>query len=117
MQQTAAGVGVPIFPAIIDRMYAHVVEHMLFMACSRFLRALLTQAVQEVGQGRSQPPTGRGCLFPCTFIRPFKTLSSAISSATTTLSWPRPLQRMTIAERYTIRYMYVIKCMVFVNFS
>lgn len=58
VQQTAAGVGVPIFPAIIDRMYAHVVEHMLFMACSRFLRALLTQAVQEVGQG-AEPASNR----------------------------------------------------------
>ena len=51
VQRTAARIGVRVFPAIIDRMYAHVVEHMLFMACSRFLRALLTQAVQEAGQG------------------------------------------------------------------
>ena len=49
VQQTAAAVGIHIYPAVIDRMYAHVVEHMIFMACSRFLRAILTQAVQESG--------------------------------------------------------------------
>jgi len=49
VQQTAAAIGIHIYPAVIDRMYAHVVEHMIFMACSRFLRAILTQAVQESG--------------------------------------------------------------------
>ena len=64
VQQTAAGIGVRIFPAIIDRMYAHVVEHMLFMACSRFLRALLTQAVQEVGQGAEPTSNQERVLVP-----------------------------------------------------
>ena len=49
VQQTAAAIGIHIYPAVIDRMYAHVVEHMIFMACSRFLRAIITQAVQESG--------------------------------------------------------------------
>lgn len=49
VRQTAAAIGIHIYPAVIDRMYAHVVEHMIFMACSRFLRAILTQAVQESG--------------------------------------------------------------------
>lgn len=50
VQQTAARIGISIYPAVIDRMYAHVVEHMIFMACSRFLRAILNQSVQEAGR-------------------------------------------------------------------
>ncbi len=50
VQQTAARIGIRVYPAVIDRMYAHVVEHMLLMACSRFLKAILTQTVQETGR-------------------------------------------------------------------
>ena len=50
VQQTAAGVGIRIYPAVIDRMYAHVVEHMIYVSCTRFLRGILAQAVQGAGQ-------------------------------------------------------------------
>lgn len=49
IQQTAAGIGIKVYPAVIDRMYAHVVEHMIYMSCARFLRSILIQATQESG--------------------------------------------------------------------
>ena len=51
IQQTAAGIGIRVYPAVIDRMYAHVVEHMIYMSCARFLRSILMQATQEAGRG------------------------------------------------------------------
>lgn len=50
IQQTSASVGIHIYPAVIDRMYAHVVEHMVYISCTRFLRGILAQAVQGAGQ-------------------------------------------------------------------
>ena len=50
VQQTAASLGINIYPAVIDRMYAHVVEHMVYMSCTRFLKAILMQALQEAGR-------------------------------------------------------------------
>lgn len=50
VQQTAASIGIHIYPAVIDRMYAHVVEHMVYMSCTRFLKAVLTQSLQEAGR-------------------------------------------------------------------
>lgn len=50
VQQTAASLGIHIYPAVIDRMYAHVVEHMVYMACTRFLKTILTQSLQEAGR-------------------------------------------------------------------
>ena len=50
VQQSAAGIGLRIYPAVIDRMYAHVVEHMIYISCTRFLRGILGQAVQGAGQ-------------------------------------------------------------------
>lgn len=50
VQQTAASIGIHIYPAVIDRMYAHVVEHMIYISCARFLRGILGQAVQGAGQ-------------------------------------------------------------------
>lgn len=50
IQQTAAGIGIRVYPAVIDRMYAHVVEHMIYMSCARFLRSILIQATQEAGR-------------------------------------------------------------------
>lgn len=50
IQQTAASIGIHIYPAVIDRMYAHVVEHMVYMSCTRFLKAVLTQSLQEAGR-------------------------------------------------------------------
>ena len=50
VQQTAAAVGIHIYPAVIDRMYAHVVEHMIYISCTRFLRGVLAQAVQGSGK-------------------------------------------------------------------
>ena len=47
VQQTAGSIGISIYPAVIEKMYAHVVEHMIFMACSRFVKAILTEAVNE----------------------------------------------------------------------
>ena len=47
VQQTAAAIGIPIYPAVIDRMYAHVVEHMIYMACTKFTRCILDRAVSE----------------------------------------------------------------------
>ena len=47
VQQTAAAIGIPIYPAVIDRMYAHVVEHMIYMACTKFARCILDRAVSE----------------------------------------------------------------------
>ena len=58
VQQTAAGVGVRVYPAVLERLYAHVVEHMLFMACSKFLRAVLSEAVREAGRGSGREDTG-----------------------------------------------------------
>lgn len=49
IQQTAASIGIKVYPAVIDRMYAHVVEHMIYMSCARFLRSILVQATQEAG--------------------------------------------------------------------
>ena len=49
IQQTAASIGISVYPAVIDRMYAHVVEHMIYMSCARFLRSILIQATQEAG--------------------------------------------------------------------
>lgn len=50
IQQTAASLGIHIYPAVIDRMYAHVVEHMVYMSCTRFLKAILVQSLQEAGR-------------------------------------------------------------------
>lgn len=50
VQQTSASLGINIYPAVIDRMYAHVVEHMVYMSCTRFLKAILMQALQEAGR-------------------------------------------------------------------
>lgn len=50
VQQASASLGVHIYPAVIDRMYAHVVEHMIYISCARFLRGILGQAVQGAGQ-------------------------------------------------------------------
>ena len=50
VQQTAASLGIHIYPAVIDRMYAHVVEHMVYMSCTRFLKAILMQSLQEAGR-------------------------------------------------------------------
>ena len=50
VQQTAGGIGIHIYPAVIDRMYAHVVEHMIYISCARFLRGVLGQAIQGAGQ-------------------------------------------------------------------
>ena len=50
VQQTASSIGIHIYPAVIDRMYAHVVEHMMYISCARFLRGILGQAVQKAGQ-------------------------------------------------------------------
>ncbi len=50
VQQSAASIGLHIYPAVIDRMYAHVVEHMIYISCTRFLRGILGQAVQGAGQ-------------------------------------------------------------------
>ena len=47
VQQTAGSIGISIYPAVIEKMYAHVVEHMIFMACSRFVKVILTEAVNE----------------------------------------------------------------------
>ena len=47
VQHTAGTIGISIYPAVIEKMYAHVVEHMIFMACSRFVKAILTEAVNE----------------------------------------------------------------------
>lgn len=49
IQQTAAGLGIRVYPAVIDRMYAHVVEHMIYMSCTRFLKTILMQAQHEAG--------------------------------------------------------------------
>ena len=51
IQQTASSIGIRIFPAVIDRMYAHVVEHMMYISCARFLRGILGQAIQGAWQG------------------------------------------------------------------
>ena len=50
VQQTSASLGIHIYPAVIDRMYAHVVEHMIYMSCTRFLKAILMQSLQEAGR-------------------------------------------------------------------
>lgn len=50
VQQTAAAIGIHIYPAVIDRMYAHVIEHMIYISCTRFLKGVLAQAVQGAGQ-------------------------------------------------------------------
>ena len=51
IQVTASSIGIKIFPAVIDRMYAHVVEHMIYISCTRFLRGILGQAIQGAWQG------------------------------------------------------------------
>lgn len=51
IQQTGSSIGIRIFPAVIDRMYAHVVEHMMYISCARFLRGILGQAIQGAWQG------------------------------------------------------------------
>ena len=50
IQRAAAGIGIRVYPAVIDRMYAHVVEHMIYMSCARFLRSILMQATHEAGR-------------------------------------------------------------------
>ena len=50
VQRTASSIGIHIYPAVIDRMYAHVVEHMVYMSCTRFLKAILMQSLQEAGR-------------------------------------------------------------------
>ena len=50
IQQTAASLGISIYPAVLDHMYAHVVEHMIYMSCTRFLKAILMQSLQEAGR-------------------------------------------------------------------
>ncbi len=51
IQKTASTIGIKIYPAVIDRMYAHVVEHMIYISCTRFLRGILGQAIQGAWQG------------------------------------------------------------------
>ena len=50
VQRTAAAIGICIYPAVIDHMYAHVVEHMIYMACTKFARMIMDRAVTESAQ-------------------------------------------------------------------
>ena len=65
IQRTASSVGIRIFPAVIDRMYAHVIEHMMYVSCTRFLRGILGQAIQGAWQGEE------GCLSQDRILTPF----------------------------------------------
>ena len=76
VQQTAAAIGIPIYPAVIDRMYAHVVEHMIYMACTKFARAILDHAVNESAQQVESDSSEERCLVPLHIYRAVKNLQS-----------------------------------------
>ena len=76
VQQTAAAIGIPIYPAVIDRMYAHVVEHMIYMACTKFARGILNRAVSESAQQVEGDSSEERTLVPLHIYRAIQSLDT-----------------------------------------
>ena len=69
VQRTAAAIGIRIYPAVIDRMYAHVVEHMIYMACTKFARVVMDRAVTESAQEVEGDSNDERCIVPLHIYR------------------------------------------------
>lgn len=79
VQQTAAAIGIRIFPAVIDHMYAHVVEHMIYMACTKFARVIIDRAITESAQqveGEEESSSDERCIVPLHIYHAVKSLES-----------------------------------------
>ena len=74
VQQTAAATGIRIYPAVIDRMYAHVVEHMIYMACTKFARVIMDRAVTESAQEVEGDSNDERCIVPLHIYRAVESL-------------------------------------------
>ena len=74
VQQTAAAIGISIYPAVIDRMYAHVVEHMIYMACTKFARVIMDRAVNESAKQVETDSNEERCLVPLHIYRAVESL-------------------------------------------
>jgi hypothetical protein len=69
VQRTAAAIGIRIYPAVIDQMYAHVVEHMIYMACTKFARVIMDRAVTESAQEVEGDSNDERCIVPLHIYR------------------------------------------------
>ena len=76
VQRTAAAIGIHIYPAVIDRMYAHVVEHMIYMACTKFARAIMDRAVSESARQVEAESNEERCIVPLHIYRTVRSLES-----------------------------------------
>ena len=76
VQRTAAVIGIHIYPAVIDRMYAHVVEHMIYMACTKFARVIMDRAVTESAREVEANSNQERCIVPLHIYRAVESLDS-----------------------------------------
>ena len=76
VQQTAGAIGIRIYPAVIDRMYAHVVEHMIYMACTKFARMIMDRAVNESARQVEGDSNEERCIVPLHIYRAVESLES-----------------------------------------
>ena len=76
VQRTAAAIGIRIYPAVIDRMYAHVVEHMIYMACTKLARVIMDRAVTESAQQVEDSSSQERCIVPLHIYRAVESLGS-----------------------------------------
>ena len=74
VQRTAAAIGIRIYPAVIDHMYAHVVEHMIYMACTKFARIIMDRAVTESAQQLEGVSNEERCIVPLHLYRAVENL-------------------------------------------
>lgn len=74
VQRTAAAIGIRIYPAVIDRMYAHVVEHMIYMACTKFARVIMDRAVTESAGQVEGDSNDERCIVPVHIYRAVESL-------------------------------------------
>lgn len=95
VQRTAAAIGISIYPAVIDRMYAHVVEHMIYMACTKFARIILDRAVNLSAQEVETDSNEERCLVPLHIYRAVESLESCDFLTNSYMGLPPPEATVT----------------------
>lgn len=90
VQRTAAAIGISIYPAVIDRMYAHVVEHMIYMACTKFARVIMDRAVNESAKEVKTDLNEERCLVPLHIYRAVESLESCDFLTNAYMGLPSP---------------------------
>ena len=90
VQRTAAAIGISIYPAVIDRMYAHVVEHMIYMACTKFARVIMDRAVNESAKEVKADLNEERCLIPLHIYRAIESLESCDFLTNAYMGLPSP---------------------------